>query len=564
MRLARSLSHRLVAISLTAALGLVACGGGGTGDSSGSGGSGAGGGGNQGGAAGQGGTGGIGGQGGAAGQGGAGGQGGAAGAGGGGMSGFAAVILPSSRAVVEANDGGVLVANCGALEDGLPYDGAFTSSVTVAPEAGVTKNDKSITFTEAGIYTVTCQVEVDGQTVTAATEISVLNEAISPLVARAAAGVGGVNAGLHGLLAANGGSDQALVDAVAALDASVNGIDPAAYADLADVLRKVPGDYPTSGELTAAGIAASPDDAALPGGMDQFAAALAALRTTIASIDPQNPTAADESALAARSAELEGAVKKLSALSPSTHGVLATRQKMAALVRNEIVPSTRAIGKLASDVAHAAAPDILKVKADPANFGFFSLAIGMFGQSTLQMQLVNQWYGDYIKEIDKSLNNLILLKMIDYVLPPSPGGPEIEMLVASGSQGISIPGYDTWVYGKNFNSDPEYNMFIVIGDGWQTVAENVWTACGVAEADTVPEKIDTVANCTKDTIEAVNNSLPQYSMEVLDPGDLADQDVHLGPFPEACSGKLPLAIGIIPVNLAVGRGPTFLSNCLKP
>ncbi|UQA58349.1 hypothetical protein [Polyangium aurulentum] len=563
MRIARALPKHLFAISLTALLGLVACGGDDTGNPSGSGGSGASGGGNQGGA------------GGAGGQGGAGGAGGQGGAGGGGMSGFAAVVLPSSRAVVEANDGGVLVAGCGAQKDGMPYGGAFTSTVTVSPDTGVTKNGNSITFAEAGIFTVSCQVQVEGQTVTAETDISVLNEAISPLVAKAAMGVSGVGAGLHRLLAANGGSDQALVDAVAALDASVAGIDVATYAELSDILRKVPGGYPTSDALTAAGIASSPDDAALPGGMDDFAAALAALRSTIAGIDPKNPTAADEAALAARSAELESAVKKLSALTPSTHGVLATRQKMALLVRDEIVPATRAVGKLASDVAHAAAPDILKVKGDadssaskgpggPANFGFFSLAIGMFGQSTLQMQLVNQWYGDYIKEIDKSLNNLILLKMIDYILPPDPGGPVIEMLQSSFGQGFAVPGYDTWVYGKNFNSDPEYNMFIVIGDGWQTVAENVWTACGVAEADTVPEKIETVANCIKDTIEAVNNSLPQYSMEVIDPGDLADQDVHMGPFPEACSGSLPLAIGIIPVNLAVGRGPTFLSNCIKP
>jgi hypothetical protein len=551
MRFARSLSHRLLAISLTAALGLVACGGNGTGDPSGSAGSGATGGGNQGGAGGQGGVG--------------GGTGGMGGVGGGSMSGFAAVVLPSSRAVLEANDGGVLVAACGARKDGMPYGGAFTSTVTVAPDAGVTKNGETITFANAGIYTVSCQVEVDGQTVTAQTDISVLNEAIAPRVATAAQGVAGVGAGVHHLLAANGGSDQALVDAVAALDASVSGVDPAAYADLTDVLRKVPGDYPTSAELTAAGIASSPDDAALSGGMDAFAAALAALRTTIASIDPQNPTSADEAALAARSAELESAVKKLSALSPSTHGVLATRQKMATLVRDEIVPSTRAIGQLASAVAHAAAPDVLNVKGGgQTNFGFLSLAIGMFGQSTLQLQLVNQWYGDYIKEIDKSLNNLILLGLIDYILPPDPGGPEIEWLQSSGAQGISIPGYDTWVYGKNFNPDPGLNMFIVIGDGWQTVVENVWTACGVAEADTVPEKIDTVANCVKDTIEAVNNSLPKYSEEVLDPGDLAEQDVHMGPFPEACSGSLPLAIGIIPVNLAVGRGPTFLSNCLKP
>ena len=137
------------------------------------------------------------------------------------------------------------------------------------------------------------------------------------------------------------------------------------------------------------------------------------------------------------------------------------------------------------------------------------------------------------------------------------------MMYASSSTSFSKVGYDTWVHGHGFNSDPNFNIFIIIGEGWQTIVENVFTACGVGDANTLPEMVDTVEQCIDDVTEAAQNSLPQDAMEVVEPGLLADQDVHMGPFPEVCSSAIPLAIGIIPVNLATGRGPVYKSNCIK-
>ncbi|MDI1484739.1 hypothetical protein, partial [Polyangium sp. y55x31] len=526
----------------------------------------------EGGAGGSGGMGGEGGAGGAGGMGGAGGAGGMGGAGGGGMSGFAAVVMPSSRAVLEADNGGSFSAGCGVQKDGIAYGGPFTSKVTISPQAGVVENGGKYTFAEAGIFTVGCEVVVEGQTVTAETRVSVLNEAIAPLLAKAGAGLSGVQNGVHAVIAANGGSDQALKDAVLALDASLVDLDPLHYAELADVLRKIPGDYPTTAELTAAGVAKSPDDDSAAADLDALGAALAELRTTIASIDANAPKAGDQAALAAKSAAVESAVEKLVALEPTAHGVIAHRTKFAALVRDQIAPTGRSVGQLVSAIAKAEAAPVFMAKAPgsdekvgggASNFGFLSLTLGMFNQNMIQMQMINKMYGKWIEAIDKSLNNLILIQAIDYLLPPNPEGPVIEMMYASSGMGFSKVGYDTWVHGHGFNSDPNFNIFIIIGEGWQTIAESVFTACGVGEANTLPEMVDTVEQCIKDVTEAAQNSLPTNSMEVIEPGLLADQDIHMGPFPEACSSAIPLAIGIIPVNLATGRGPIFKSNCIK-
>lgn len=553
-------------------VGLAGCGdGGNTGNTSGSAGT-AGAGGDTGGNGGQGGgaQGSAGGQGGS-GNGGSGAQGGAGGAGGGGTPQFAAIVLPSSRAVLEEDNGGALTVQCGVQKDGIPYGGAFTSKVTITPAMGVMENAGSYTFAEAEIFEASCEVVVEGQTLTAKIPLSVLNEAIKPALAKVGAGMSGVANGIFNVMAANGGSDQALKDAVAALEKGVNELDPANSQDLVDVLRKIPGDYPSTAELEGKGVAKSLDDDALGAAMTDVSTALAGLRTTIAAMDPAALKAADETALIAARTNVEQAVQKVNALTPTAHGIIANRATLATLVRNELAPTSRAMGQFVVAAAKAEAGAILMAKGpgqssaigSPSNFGFLSLTIGMFNQNALLSYMIDGMYGDLIEAADKSINNLILLQAIDYLLPPNPEGPVIEMLYASSSMGFSKVGYDTWAYGTGFNKYPDMNMFIIIGDGWQTIADSIFSACGVGDANTLPEMIDTVQQCISDVQEAAMNSLPTNSLEVIEPGTLADQDVHMGPFPPACSSAIPLAIGIIPVNLATGRGPTWKSNCIK-
>jgi len=108
----------------------------------------------------------------------------------------------------------------------------------------------------------------------------------------------GVANGIFNVMAANGGSDQALKDAVSALDKGVGELDPMQYQGFVDILRKIPGDYPTTAELEAKGITKSPDDDALGAAMQEVSTALSGLRTTLAAIDPAALKATDETALA--------------------------------------------------------------------------------------------------------------------------------------------------------------------------------------------------------------------------------------------------------------------------
>jgi hypothetical protein len=461
---------------------------------------------------------------------------------------------------------------CRVLKDGLPLAGVAAPSPTFAPAAGVTQNGGVYSFATPDTWTFTCQAEIEGKTVTGEVNITALNEAIKPSVAKVGEALGSVESGLADILAANGGDDALLVAAVNKLDAGLAKIAP--DPSLNDVLRKVPGGYPDAGKLQAAGIMPSPDDAQLPGKLTALQSALSALKSAADGFDPANVTQADLDTMKARTAAVQSAVNDLTALSPSTHGLLATRAQVATLMRDHVTPATVSVGTFGSALAKASAPDVFAKAPDPQEvkgggqtpyFGFLSLAIGMFGDSYLQIKLVKEWYGPYIEELDKSINNLIALDLIDYFFPPNPDGPVIDLMAASASVGFATPGYDTWIYGSGFNEDPEFNLVIVIGDQWQTILDQLFGACGVEDADTVPEKVEAIVDCIQEVQEAAQGIIDGIITpdEVVDPGFIWTQDVHIGEFPEACSGSLPLAIGVIPINLAVGRGPAFTTNCIS-
>ncbi len=479
-----------------------------------------------------------------------------------------AVLELSSRVTLEADDQGSITAQCSVLHDGLPYDGEIAPTITVSPMRGVAAGE-TIVFTDFGVYEITCEVEAEGELLTTTADVSVLNEAIDPALAQLGDGLGKAERGLFAILDADGEDDAVLVAARDQLLAAVPSFAAEPYAELDDVLRQVPGDWPTPQALEAAGIAATADDAALPAALAAFDDALAELESTLGAIDPATMQDADLEILTERTQALQAAFEQLDALEPSAHGMIATKAQATTLVRDRLRTSSAAVTTWADALLQAEAerifllpaPDDVTSQADPLGFGFLSLAIGSFGQNYLQIQLVNKWYGKYIAELDKSINNLILIGGIDYFLPPDPNGPVIDYLVASASLGFATPGYPSWVDGYNFHEDPEMNLFIVVGDQWQGILEQIFSACGVEEADTVPEKIFTVLECIEDIEEAVDN-LFLYPMSV-GPGIYGSpQGLDLGEFPEACSGPLPIAIGLIPINLGIGRGPSYLINCV--
>src|SRR5690606_6668840 len=207
-------------------------------------------------------------------------------------------------------------------------------------------------------------------------------------------------AALAAVLAADGGDDQLLIDAIAQL-ATVEPLlaDPQLdLAGLTDVLVPLPGGYPNAGQLTNAGIMATPDDDALAAALADVDAALDALAATYASFDPElAPSEADIAAVEAAAASLDAALALALPLEPTAHGYLANRVALATSIRAHLVPTLAAIDGYVVARASAEADQLFGL-APPVpglthRFGFLSLTLGMFKQSYIRVQLVNERYG---------------------------------------------------------------------------------------------------------------------------------------------------------------------------
>jgi hypothetical protein len=481
--------------------------------------------------------------------------------------GLSVELLLNSNVIREANNEGALTAACMLFEAGLPAAEQPSFDYALTPAAGVNDHGDHWSFDEFGTWTIGCSAIVDGEELTVEREVAVLNDAIDGRVAAIGAALGTSQTALAAVLAADGGPDELLVDAITQLATVGPALGEAELdlAGLADVLVALPGGYPSSATLTSAGIVANADDGELGDALASVNAALDALAATYASFDPAlAPTHVELEALEAAGASLDAALAAAT-LEPTAHGFLSHRAALAETLRDHLAPTLVAIDAYVVARAQVEADSLFGL-APPQpglspKFGLLGLTLGMFNQSYLRVKLVNQWYGDVIKELDKSINNLILSAMIDYLLPANADGPLIELLQASASVGYAVPGYDTWAYGSGFNSDPAFNLFLILGDQWQGVVSQIFNACGVSESNSLPDNVEKFNNCVKQVEDAVDSSV-NYSLTVIEPGLLGGQDIHLGPFPPACSGFLPVATLVIPINLAVGRGETWLTNCL--
>jgi len=476
-----------------------------------------------------------------------------------GPAGLEVSVLPSSVAVLEADELGELTVECELREDGVPVTapGAFT--VMLSPNEGFSEAGGVYTFPDAALFDVTCATEVDGQALQATQTIAVLNEAIDPGVAELGAGMGTALEGISRVLAAHEQDDALLTDAIVRLDAALPRLQSTRVTELQDVLREMPGDYPTGPEMEAMGIMPNADDAALGAALDQLEAALGAYEATMAAADPMSADEAPLTALEADQAAFEAAVGELMALEPSPHGLLAQRNRVASLMGQGMQPAMHQASLFLSEHIHAQfapAPD-----GTSRHFGLLGLTLGMFNQSYIRVKLVNDWYGDYIAQLDESINNFILAGALDIVFPVGEEGPVIELLQASASLGFATPGYDSWIDGYNFDeSDGGFNLVLVFGDSWQGIVDNIIGACGIEDSDSIPEAVEKFRSCVED-IEAAVDSIFWYPVSV-GPGLFgSEQGLDMGPFPDACGGGLPTATFVMPMTWR-GRGPNYFVNCI--
>ncbi len=496
---------------------------------------------------------------------------------------FDVEMLLSSRLVLTEADMDALTVACELREDGAPYTGDFVSEVTIAPADDVTENgDGEFSFATFGAWTVTCAVDVEGEQLEFDQEIAVMNDAMKPELVNVARGLGKAESGLYMMLRADGLDDQELIDAAATLAESFAPLDPEVLADLDDALVPVAFGYPSPAELNQLGITATPDDAVLAGALTDLDAALSNLQSTLAGIDPLNASEDDLAALEAAEDQLIAAGEVINGLELSTHGLLQNRNQLAVVTRDAIAPAMldlamwthtyvsdqsglfgapgqpgaglglKGVGPNAGD----GLPD-----GQAPRFGFVSLGLGFVNSSHIQIQFMHKMYGDLFNALDKMINQLILLEVIDYFYDPDDIAPAIYTPYASASLAFALEGYNTKFGGEGFHEDPSMNWFIIIGDAWQETAENAMNGCGIKPEDSYPKKYDKLKKCVKQVEDVANGAVAEGTM-VDAPGQLDGYDVHIGPFPEACESFVPIPIGIVPVNLQTGSGPVLTLSCI--
>ena len=138
------------------------------------------------------------------------------------------------------------------------------------------------------------------------------------------------------------------------------------------------------------------------------------------------------------------------------------------------------------------------------------------------------------------------------------------MTAAVRTKGLS-QGYGDLPVLRNLDFDVESgDFFIIIGPNLTTVVESAWNAINVGEDDTIWDVIEKL-EAFQEAVEGLGANIligTSYVPDVLGPGEDA---VEIGPFPDLNSGSLPQPVYIIPVNLDVGRGPSYqlslLGNC---
>lgn len=476
------------------------------------------------------------------------------------------VPLPSAVVLEEADEGGRLTARCALFEDDVLVSIVDEIAPSIAPLDGVTEEVDGWAFEAYGTRTVTCAGEVEDTALSGSVDVQVVNEAIAKELSAVGRAGSAVELATVDWLAANGGADAALVDAVHALEAAAElGWSAAEDDGLDDALRNMPSGWPEPETLTAQGIARTADDDALGPALTAMGTALSALEAAWAGIDPEALTDADIDALAAHTASVQATGDALLALSPTAHGFIEHRTALATELARPVARVQAQMAQTQAEVLRVAAADVFEADTGtpPPPFGLVGAVVGMGNYSRVQSFVINRYYMPVIEQLDLSINNLILMELIDYLAPAGVGGPEIMWVENTSSTAWVQPGRDTVIYGSGFAEQAGYNLFVIVGVSWQEVVDEVFDMCGIdSKEDTVVDMADSLDDCRETFEDAVENSVAEPTGVATD--DVWGQAVSIGPLPDVCgSGWVPVTIGLLPINLATGtRGEFFQVNCL--
>ena len=175
-------------------------------------------------------------------------------------------------------------------------------------------------------------------------------------------------------------------------------------------------------------------------------------------------------------------------------------------------------------------------------------------------------YKDVFAAIDATINNLLLMELIETSLPPQ-GNISMDHIQASSSTGIALPGYNTTIYGSGFSENAGLNTFLIVGVDWQGTVDGIISDCNLGSANSLPERLSNAQSCI-DNVQSLASgegigSASSASSIAYD-GIFGEMAVSIGPFPDICgTGWLPVTIGIMAWNLETDARTEFQAlSCL--
>lgn len=442
----------------------------------------------------------------------------------------------------------------------LPDPGDLVVSVD-APDASEVAPSR-FTFPSRGAYVVTCRSESLGLTGTERVEVAF--EGIDRDVVRLAAHASVIQRSIDDGVEAARAGDEAAVRAAGVELRAASELELARFAGLQTLVPTFP--WPTADEVAAAGLGDGPDDAAWASALAEVADASAAHRAALAELPTSGelgPT--DEADLTAAATRLRDAITAMEGLSPSPAATLASMPALDALLGEEVPTGLRDGSAYLATVFET---------ADVAPSGSGLTLVGALVSIAVQEFLSTYSYRAVLKKaatvIRDNVIQMILADLIDELLPPELGAPEID-LACGASCSFLAPG-NPWTISGNHWDDPDETRYRVIfihpnlpglladvaglfssarsvldGDHWIQIAKNVH------------DIIQSVQDIASATYSVTDPSTVVLQPRAVSPGDPDLVDMGAMPTGVNCS-SFPRSGTFIPVRTDVGRGPSFMAN----
>ena len=415
------------------------------------------------------------------------------------------VVAVSTTFSRHGQRGGGFSAACFAydLDDGRPSSVATT--LQVDPEPDSTEGDLMLYEADTEV-TVHCSSDVDDSE--AEITVQVYDTSVDPAYGQAAELVGQAGWAVEALRTANGGLIPEIEETINNVEVLVDGWNPSVLVGV-PLLRPLPeGDYPSQAALDAAGYPLTDDDDSWSAAIQDLQDALEAVQVAAESFPRQASSEVDLAVLENAALDLQLALDAATALSPSPGGVLREVTNLETLLGSAAPQAAAGVSLALAEATRGHMPDEF-----PA-FWLIDTIVSVAGVSSLQLRLINQIYGPFLQEIQNAMVTMAVADLIDYLLPPAAGAPRMEFVFASASLSFASPGYNTWIQGTGFPTDPSKTRILILSyqliDDLISLVIAAYDTCTAIDWDVVNDIADLEAKAIKhsDSLAALMVTYP--------------------------------------------------------